>query len=188
MQRITVARLEYPLLRSEHDWQHGALPDALLPSQAALKWADHVVLFFPLWLGDMPALLKGYLEQVARPGFAFGAGEGAPLRQRALRGRSARVIVTMGMPAALYRQSTASGKWHPPCGPRPAQSRRRAQPGWTPGEDLQRRVGRPGATPAGPRRQGAHRVVAPLAQAASLGCAPRLALHPLAPRRGVPFP
>ncbi len=103
VQRITVGTLDFPLLRSEHAWQHGALPDALLRSQAALKWADHVVLFFPLWLGDMPALLKGYLEQVARPGFAFGAGEGEPLRQRALRGRSARVIVTMGMPAAMYR-------------------------------------------------------------------------------------
>ena len=31
----------------------------------------YLVLFFPLWLGDMPALLKGFLEQVARPGFAF---------------------------------------------------------------------------------------------------------------------
>ena len=35
------------------------------------SWAQHLVFFFPLWLGDMPALLKGFLEQVARPGFAF---------------------------------------------------------------------------------------------------------------------
>ncbi|NGM90502.1 hypothetical protein G5B35_24695 [Parapusillimonas sp. SGNA-6] len=41
-----------------------------------------------------------------------------------------------------------------------------------------------GASPEGPGRQGAHGVVAVLAQAASLGCGPRLALHPLPPRRG----
>ena len=59
--------------------------------------------FFPLWLGDMPALLKGFLEQVARPGFAFkGDGEN-PFAHKGLAGRSARVVVTMGMPALVYR-------------------------------------------------------------------------------------
>lgn len=58
---------------------------------------------FPLWLGDMPALLKGFLEQVARPGFAF-SGEGEnPLARKELAGRTARVVVTMGMPTLMYR-------------------------------------------------------------------------------------
>jgi putative NADPH-quinone reductase len=61
------------------------------------------VLIFPLWLGDMPALLKGFLEQVARPGFAIGVdGQGGP-GAKLLKGRSARVVVTMGMPAFVYR-------------------------------------------------------------------------------------
>ena len=34
------------------------------------QWAQHLVLMFPLWLGDMPALMKAFLEQVARPGLA----------------------------------------------------------------------------------------------------------------------
>lgn len=58
---------------------------------------------FPLWLGDMPALLKGLLEQVARPGFAFQSDGNNMLAKKGLAGRSARVLVTMGMPAALYR-------------------------------------------------------------------------------------
>ena len=36
------------------------------PAQADIGWAQHIVLFFPLWLGDMPAVLKAFLEQVAR--------------------------------------------------------------------------------------------------------------------------
>jgi putative NADPH-quinone reductase len=54
--------------------------------------------------GDMPALLKGFLEQVARPGFAFRYAQGkSPFNSKGLTGRSARVVVTMGMPALAYR-------------------------------------------------------------------------------------
>lgn len=58
---------------------------------------------YPLWLGDMPALLKGFLEQVARPGFAIDPASRNPMRAGLLTGRSARVVVTMGMPAPVYR-------------------------------------------------------------------------------------
>ncbi|HET8870537.1 MAG TPA: NAD(P)H-dependent oxidoreductase [Aquabacterium sp.] len=101
--RIDVAALEFPLLRTQQDWEHGPLPASLQASQEAITWAQHLVLFFPLWLGDMPALLKGYLEQVARPGFAFKAEGKNPLARKGLTGRSARVVVTMGMPALVYR-------------------------------------------------------------------------------------
>jgi len=101
--RIDAARLDFPMLRSQHDWEHGETPSALLPVQQAIAGATHLVLFFPLWLGDMPALLKALLEQVARPGFAFRAEGGNPFAHKALAGRSARVVVTMGMPATVYR-------------------------------------------------------------------------------------
>ena len=100
---VDVAGLDFPLLRSQSDWQHGELPASLLPAQQAIAQAQHLLLFFPLWLGDMPALMKGFLEQVARPGFAFKADATNPFKAKALGGRSARVVVTMGMPALVYR-------------------------------------------------------------------------------------
>lgn len=100
---IDVAQLDFPLLRSQKDWQQGEVPAGLRPAQDCIRWADHLVFFFPLWLGDMPALLKGFLEQIARPGFAFAHVEGNPLGKKLLTGRSARVVVTMGMPALVYR-------------------------------------------------------------------------------------
>jgi len=103
VRRIDVATLDFPLLRSQHEWEQGELPRNLAPAQDAIKWAEHLVLFFPLWLGDMPALLKGFLEQVARPGFAFSRAAQNPLAAKGLTGRSARVVVTMGMPATVYR-------------------------------------------------------------------------------------
>ena len=50
----------------------------------------------------MPALLKGFLEQTLRPGFAFDYLDGGEVEMK-LKGRSARLVVTMGMPAIAYR-------------------------------------------------------------------------------------
>ena len=69
---------------------------SVIDAQQAIGWAEHLVFVYPLWLGGMPALLKGFLEQVARPGFAFDMKPGLRAR-KGLRGKSARVIVTMGM-------------------------------------------------------------------------------------------
>lgn len=103
VRRVSVGQLDFPLLRSQQAWEAGSLPPSLAQAQADIAWAQHLVLFFPLWLGDMPALLKGFLEQVARPGFAFHAEGGNPYGKKGLTGRSARVVVTMGMPALVYR-------------------------------------------------------------------------------------
>jgi putative NADPH-quinone reductase len=103
VRRVPVALLDFPLLRSQQAWEEGALPPGLVQAQEDITWAQHLVLFFPLWLGDMPALLKGFLEQVARPGFAFKPEGSNPFGKKGLTGRSARVVVTMGMPALIYR-------------------------------------------------------------------------------------
>lgn len=103
VRRVPVGQLDFPLLRSQQAWESGPVPSALAQAQADIAWAQHLVLFFPLWLGDMPALLKGFLEQVARPGFAFHAEGDNPYAKKGLTGRSGRVVVTMGMPALVYR-------------------------------------------------------------------------------------
>lgn len=106
VRRLWVAELDFPLLRSQHEWESTPVPMGLRQAQADIAWAQHLVLLFPLWLGDMPAVLKGFLEQVARPDFAFKPDPnqpGNPFAAKGLTGRSARVVVTMGMPAVVYR-------------------------------------------------------------------------------------
>jgi putative NADPH-quinone reductase len=99
---IDVARVEVPLLRTQAEWGGAAAPGELGEAQDDIRWADHLVIIFPLWLGTMPALLKAFLEQVFRPGFAL-IYEGHRFPQKGLTGKSARVVVTMGMPAFWYR-------------------------------------------------------------------------------------
>lgn len=103
LRRIEVARLDFPWLASKEAWDGGRLPAALVPAQEAIGWAEHLVFFFPLWLGTMPALLKAFLEQTLRPGFALAVPDAAGGGRALLSGRSARLVVTMGMPALWYR-------------------------------------------------------------------------------------
>lgn len=98
---ITVAEADIPLLRTAQAFASPPDHPAVLRAQQDLLWCDHLVLVFPLWLGGAPSLLRAFLEQTARASFmAETSGKG--IRQK-LKGRSGRVIVTMGMPAFIYR-------------------------------------------------------------------------------------
>jgi putative NADPH-quinone reductase len=98
---LTVAEAEFPLLRTAQDFATAPEAPAILSARDDILWAEHLVFVFPLWLGGAPALLRGFLEQIARGGFvAETSGRG--IRQK-LKGKSARLIVTMGMPAFIYR-------------------------------------------------------------------------------------
>ena len=103
LREVSVTTLDFPLLRSKAEWDAGPVPAGLAPVQQDILWADHLVFVFPLWLGGMPALLKGFLEQVARPGFALSRPPKGDFPKKLLSGRSARLVVTMGMPALAYR-------------------------------------------------------------------------------------
>ncbi|MEO7689248.1 MAG: NAD(P)H-dependent oxidoreductase [Sphingomonas sp.] len=100
MRRIALAMLNFPLLRSREAWENQSPPAVIAAAQADLAWADRLAILYPLWLGDVPALLKGFLEQVLRPGFAIAKSAG--LGGGMLRCKSARLVVTMGMPAIFY--------------------------------------------------------------------------------------
>lgn len=102
VRRIEVATLDFPVLRSKHDYEHGAPVEAIQQCQESMVWADHWVILFPLWLGEMPALLKAFLEQTLRPGVAYRFREGGGI-EKLLTGKSVQIVITMGMPAILYR-------------------------------------------------------------------------------------
>jgi putative NADPH-quinone reductase len=101
VQRVAVAAMDLPLLRSEAEFHGDTVPEAARRTQEAIEWAEHLVLIYPLWLGTMPAALKALLEQSLRPDFAMDYTGKWPAGR--LQGRSARVVVTMGMPALAYR-------------------------------------------------------------------------------------
>ena len=103
IRRIDLAGFRFPMLRSQREFENGDIPEELEVAVQDITWAEHLVFVFPLWLGTMPALVKAFLEQVMRPGIAFEYGTDGVSTRTLLGGRTARLIVTMGMPSIVYR-------------------------------------------------------------------------------------
>ncbi len=76
-------------------------PD-LLEAQEKLKWADHIVWIYPVWWGSVPAIMKGFLDRVLLPGFAFKKREGSVWWDKFFTGKTARLICTLDQPPWFY--------------------------------------------------------------------------------------
>ena len=94
--RVTkVADMKFdPILHKGYKVVQPYEPD-LIKFQEDVKWCEHFVSIYPIWWSDMPALMKGLVDRVWMPGFAFNMKKGLiPGWYRRLKGRTARVIVT----------------------------------------------------------------------------------------------
>jgi len=65
--------------------------------------ADHLVFVYPTWWATMPALLKGFLDRVLLPGFAFEEKDRNTDWIQLLQGKTAQLITTMDTPLFVYR-------------------------------------------------------------------------------------
>jgi putative NADPH-quinone reductase len=91
-----------PILHEGYRREQPLEPD-LQAAYDALAASDHWVFLFPLWLGDMPAILKGFLERVLQPDLIHRKGTAKAMNWRIFENKSARLIMTMGMPVSIYR-------------------------------------------------------------------------------------
>ncbi|MFZ5939918.1 MAG: NAD(P)H-dependent oxidoreductase [Bacteroidota bacterium] len=72
-----------------------ALEEDIIHAQQEVSWADHLVFIYPNWWGTYPAIFKGFIDKVLWPGFAFAYRSGRGWPEQKLKGKSARVFVTM---------------------------------------------------------------------------------------------
>jgi putative NADPH-quinone reductase len=75
----------------------------LLAAQEKLKSAEHLVWIYPVWWGSVPAIMKGFLDRVLLPGFAFKKRENSVWWDKFFTGKTARLICTMDQPTWYYR-------------------------------------------------------------------------------------
>ncbi|WP_236175920.1 NAD(P)H-dependent oxidoreductase [Pseudomonas pseudonitroreducens] len=91
-----------PSLDSQRAYAAGRQSTDIAAEQEKLRWADTVILQFPLWWFSMPAILKGWFERVYAYGFAYGVGEHSDARwgdrygEGNLAGKRAMLVVTTG--------------------------------------------------------------------------------------------
>ena len=100
MHRVDVADLELGVLRTKRAWDTEMPAPEILALRERVAESDHLAIVFPLWLGTMPAYFKAFWEQLLRTGVPQTGKATAP---SILRGKSARIVVTMGMPAPVFR-------------------------------------------------------------------------------------
>jgi putative NADPH-quinone reductase len=103
VQLFKLAEMKFePILRGGYREEQPLEPD-LQTAYDALAASDHWVFVFPLWCGDMPALLKGFFERILQPDLIKRQGTDQAMNWRIFERKSARIIMTMGMPVSVYR-------------------------------------------------------------------------------------
>ena len=104
-----------PSLASEHAYANGHQSADITREQDKLKWADAVILQFPLWWFTMPAILKGWIDRVYAYGFAYGVGEHSEQRwgerygEGSMAGKRAMLMVSTGGWESHYSQRGING-------------------------------------------------------------------------------
>ena len=68
-----------------------------------LEQTEHLVLIFPIWWMNMPAMMKGFIDKVIFPGVAYKM-EGSQLVSRLHSLRQVIIISTMNTPSDVYRE------------------------------------------------------------------------------------
>ncbi|WP_333825574.1 NAD(P)H-dependent oxidoreductase [Pinisolibacter sp.] len=71
--------------------------------QTDLAWCEHWVIVAPMWWGGLPAALEAVFDRVLLPGFAFRYHREGMGWDKLMKGRSARVILTMDTPPWVLR-------------------------------------------------------------------------------------
>jgi NAD(P)H dehydrogenase (quinone) len=103
VKEILVGELEFgPNLQYGYQKRTELEPD-LLKAWKKIEWAEHIVWIYPLWWGFMPAILKGFIDRLFLPNFAFQYKENSTQWDKLLKGKTAHIINTMDYPVWYYR-------------------------------------------------------------------------------------
>jgi putative NADPH-quinone reductase len=101
--KFELSELQFdPILREGYRKVQPLEPD-LKSAYEALAACDHLVLIFPLWCGDMPAMLKGFIERILQPDLIARQNTENAMNWNIFSNKTARIVMTMGMPVSIYR-------------------------------------------------------------------------------------
>ena len=77
--------------------------------QKKIAAADEIVFVFPIWWGDMPAIVKNFFDQNFTSGFAFRYENGKPIGL--LKGKTARIFSTADFEFPIFFKIFAGALW-----------------------------------------------------------------------------
>jgi NAD(P)H dehydrogenase (quinone) len=102
VEELTISNLNFnPNLEFGYQKRIELEPD-LLNAWEKIKWADHLVWVHPVWWGGLPAIMKGFIDRLFLPGFAFQYKENSIFWDKLLKGKTAHIITTLDQPSWYY--------------------------------------------------------------------------------------
>jgi putative NADPH-quinone reductase len=103
VKEIVIADLNFnPNLQFGYQKRMELEPD-LVKAWEKIQWADHLVWIHPVWWGGLPAIIKGFIDRLFLPGFAFKYRENSVWWDKLLKGKTAHIITTLDQPGLYYR-------------------------------------------------------------------------------------
>ncbi|MFA5420599.1 MAG: NAD(P)H-dependent oxidoreductase [Patescibacteria group bacterium] len=100
VKRINLGDLNFDLNLKKGYKEIQELEGDLKKSQEDILWADYLIFVFPIWWYNIPAILKGFIDRVFLPGFAFKYTNSMP--KKLLKGKKSAIICTSGDSSIAY--------------------------------------------------------------------------------------
>ena len=111
VRHVEIGNLKFdPILHKGYKVIQELEPD-LKKVQEDIKWSDHIVLFYPVWWGFMPAGIKGFFDRAFLPGFAFKYRPGKMFPEKFLKGKTAHMVVTTDTKIWILRMGLGILNW-----------------------------------------------------------------------------
>ena len=84
------------------DITHSDVDPIVIQYKRKLEWAERLVMIFPIWWMNLPAMMKGFVDKVIFPGVAYRM-EGSQMVSTLHSLKQVTIISTMNTPADIYR-------------------------------------------------------------------------------------
>ncbi len=81
----------------------GEIPPDIKKEQEYVEWADILIVVYPVWWANTPAILRGYADRILSLGFAYKVGENGV--EGLLTDKKALLFSTMGAPKVAYEKT-----------------------------------------------------------------------------------
>ncbi|MDD3042574.1 MAG: NAD(P)H-dependent oxidoreductase [Methanosarcinaceae archaeon] len=98
-----------PFLEAIHASKTGAFSSDIKAEMEKVEWADLLIFQFPVYFSSMPAIMKGWIDRVFAPGFAFNPITQSAYETGLLKGKVAMLVATTGASEEWYSKGGAHG-------------------------------------------------------------------------------
>lgn len=101
-----------PFLEQMNASKKGTFSPDIMNEMEKVKWADLLIFQFPIYFTNLPAIMKGWIDRVFAPGFAFNPATQSAYETGLLKGKKAMTVTSTGAEESWYSEGGQHGDIH----------------------------------------------------------------------------